>query len=121
MLVGLGAAVREEEDVDVARRDLRELCAQPGAHLRRRGRSDVRQHSRLLLDRPHDARVAMTDVHAHQLAVEVEEPFAVGRPEIGALGAGDGNRVERVLRGPFEERVLLRQGDDLSVSHGGIH
>ena len=74
--------------------------------------------SRLFLDRLHDARVAVADVHAHQLAVEVEEALAFRRPEIHALGAVHGDRVDGALRGPLEDGVLLGQRDDLVACHG---
>ena len=117
VLVRLGAAIREEEDVDVAGRDRREPGAQPRARLRRHERVGVRQHRRLLLNRADHALVAMADVHAHQLAVEVDEALAFGRPEVDALRAGHGDRIDFRLSGPLEERVLLRQRDHLFAGH----
>src|SRR5439155_16284337 len=63
------------------------------------------------------ALVAMADVHAHQLAVEVDEALAFGRPEVDALRAGHGDRIDFRLSGPLEERVLLRQRDHLFAGH----
>ena len=118
VLVGLGAAVGEEEAVDVAGRDGGQLRAKPRANLGGHERVGVRELRRLLLDGLHDTRVAVPDVHAHQLAVEVQEALAFGRPEIDALGAVHGNRIHGALRGPLEDGVLLRQRDDLVAGHG---
>src|SRR5207249_9414179 len=85
VLVRLGAAVGEEEDVDVARRDLGELRAEARARLGRHERVRVRERLDLLLDGPDDALVAVADVHAHQLAVEIDEPLSFGRPEVNPL------------------------------------
>ena len=59
----------------------------------------------------------MPDVHAHQLAVEVDEALAFRRPEINALRARDRDRIHLRLRRPFEERVLLRERDHLLAGH----
>ena len=112
VLVGLGAAVGEEEDVDVARTDLGELAAEPRARLGGHERIGVGERLGLLRDGADDALVAVADVDAHQLAVEVEEPLAFRRPEPAALRAGHRNRIDRALRRPLEERVLLREIDD---------
>ena len=84
----------KKKHVDVARRDLGQLRAQPRARLGRHERVGVGQHRRLVLDGLDHARVAVADVHAHQLAVEVEEALALGRPEVHALRAGDRNRID---------------------------
>src|SRR5262249_17864095 len=81
-LVRPGAAVGEEEHVDVAWRDLGELRAEPGARLGGHERVRVGQRLDLLLHRAHDALVAVADVHAHQLAVEIDETLAFRRPEV---------------------------------------
>ena len=117
VLVRLGAAVGEEEDVDVAGRDLGQLRAQPRARLGRHERVGVGQHRRLVLDRLDHALVAVADVDAHQLAVEVDEALAFRRPEVDALGPRDRNRIDLRLRRPLEERVLLRQRDHLVAGH----
>ena len=117
VLVRLGAPVREEERVDVARRELGELGAQPRARLGRHERVGVGERRRLLRDGLDDALVAMADVRAHQLAVEVEVALALGRPEPAALGAGNGDRIDLRLGRPFEDRVALGQLDDLVAGH----
>src|SRR5258708_14866429 len=94
VLVGFGAAVGEKEDVDVAWRDLGELRAQPRARFGGHKRIRVRQHLRLLVNRVDDALVAVTDVDAHQLAVEVDETLALGRPKIDSLRPSHPNRTE---------------------------
>ena len=117
VLVRFGAAVGEEEDVDVAGRDLGELRAQPRARLGGHERVRIGEHRRLLLDRANHALVAVPDVDAHQLAVEVDEALAFRRPEVDAFGARDGNRIHRSLRGPFKECVPAAEVDDLLARH----
>src|SRR5213082_3198868 len=56
-----------------------------------------------VLDRAHDARIAVADVHAHQLAVEVDEALAFRRPEVDALRSRHRNRIDFRLRRPLEE------------------
>ena len=92
VLVRLGAAEREEHLVHVARHEARELLPQDRAALERHERRDVGQLRGLLRDRVGHAPVAVTDVHAHQLGVEVEVALAVGVPEVDALGALDRDR-----------------------------
>ena len=111
------AAVGEEEHVDVARRDLGEFRAETGARFRRHERVRVRQHLGLLLDGADDALVAMADVDAHQLAVEVDEPLAFRGPEVDAFGPRHRNRVDLRLRRPLEERVLPAERDDFVAGH----
>ena len=120
VLVGVGAAVGEEEDVDIAGRELGELRAQPPAHLRRHERVRIRHRRGLLLDRRDDAFVAVPGVDAHQLTVEVEVALAVRGPEVDALRARHRNRVDRSLRRPFEQRVLAAEVDDLGVRQRGV-
>ena len=110
VLVGLGAAVGEEEDVDVAGRDLGQLLAQPGARLGGHERIGVGQLLGLRLDGVDDALVAVADVDAHQLRVEVEVALAVGRVEVDAFGALDRDGVDRALRRPLVQRVLAARG-----------
>ena len=71
----------------------------------------------MLLDRAHDSWIAVADVDAHQLTVEVEIALAFRRPEIGALGARDGDRIHGALNGPLENRVTLGEGDDVGTVH----
>ena len=113
VFVRLGAAVGEEESVDIARRDLRQFCAQPRANVGGHKRVCIRQRLGLLLDRIDHAFIAVTDVHAHQLAVEIDEALAVRRIEIDAFRARDRNRIDSGLHGPFKERVLATEFDDL--------
>ena len=117
VLVRFGAAVGEEEHVDVARRDLGQLRPEPGARLGRHERVGVREHGHLLLDRADHALVAVADVHAHQLAVEVDEPLPFRRVEIDPLRVGNRDRIDFRLRRPFEERVLLRERNHLLAGH----
>ena len=118
VLVGFGAAVGEEERVDVARRDLGELDPQPRPRLGRHERVRVGECRRLILDGLDDPLVAVADVDAHQLAVEVDEALAFRGPEVDALGARDRNRIDLRLRRPLVDRVLAGQGDDVFAGHG---
>ena len=104
VLVGLGAAVGEEGDVQVAGRQLGQLAAQAGARLV--GHEGVREGQPLGLGRDgvDDALVAVADVDGHRLAVEVKEAPSVGRVEVGALGRGDRDR-DRPRSGPPTRRA----------------
>jgi hypothetical protein len=117
VLVRLGAAEREEHLVHVAGQQLGELAAEPGPGLAGHERADVRKLLGLPRDRPDDAPVRMPDIDAHQLGVEVEEPLALGRPEVDALGAPDRDRGGGALRLPVVEGVPLRERDDLLAAH----
>src|SRR5258706_3486365 len=102
VLVGLGAAVSEKESVDVAGSDLGELHAQTRANLSGHERVGVGQRCGLLLNRPDHSLVAVPDVHAHQLAIEIDEALAFRCPEINAPGPRHWDWVDRSLRGPLE-------------------
>ncbi len=117
VLVGLGTAVGEEEDVDVAGRELGQLLAQPSARLVGHERIHVRELVGLGLDGIDHALVAVADVDAHQLRVEVEVALAVGRVEIRALSPINGNGIGGGLGRPLIQRVLARQLDDLVGRH----
>ena len=112
------AAVGEEEDVDVTGRDLRELLPEPRARLGGHEWIRVGQRRRLILNRLDHARIAVADVDAHQLAVEVDEALAFRRPEINALGFRHRNGIDVRLRRPLVQRVLLRQRDHFLTAHG---
>ena len=93
------------------------FCAEPRARLGRHERVRVRERRRLFLDRLDDALVAVADVHAHQLAVEVEVALAFGRPEVAALRAArpgsDRPSPARTIRracAVFDERDHLFAG-----------
>jgi hypothetical protein len=118
VLVGLGAAVGEEEGVDVAGDEGGEALAEAGARGGGEARGDE-QH--LAVDRGLHGRehvgVRVADVDAHELAVEVEVALALGRVEVHALGAFDGDRVDGAALGPRPHRVLLAGVDDLLAVH----
>src|SRR5438876_8095015 len=82
VLVCLGAAVCEEEGVDVARCDLGKLHAQARAHLGCHEWVGIGKDCGLILNSANDALVAVPYVDAHQLAIEVDEPLLVRRPEV---------------------------------------
>ena len=93
--------------------DPRRWPAERRAGLGRHRRPDRRQLLGLLLDRRNDLRMAVADRHVHELRGEVEVALAVVVPEVAALGAGDGNRVDCVLHRPGVEDELLRVRLDL--------
>ena len=76
--------------------------------------ANVRQLRGLLLDRGDDLRVLVADVGVDEPAGEVEVAVAVVVPEVRPLGAGDGERVDELLRGPGVEDVRAVGG-----LHGG--
>src|SRR6185436_20652554 len=87
------ASVGEEEDVDIAWRELRELRSEAGTRLGRHpARRDVAELRGLLLNGFDHARIAVADVHRHQLTVEVDVPLSFGRIEVNAFSALDRNR-----------------------------
>ena len=108
-----GTAVGEEEGVNIARADLGEFRAESGTRLRRHEWVRVGQGGRLIGDRLQHSLVAVANVGAHQLAIEVEELLLFGGPEPGALGACDWDRVRCSLRGPLGDGVPLGEGDHL--------
>ena len=115
----LGATEREEHLVHVARQDLGELGPELGPDLGREGRLHVLQLGRLGGDGVDDALVAVADVDRHQLAVEVEDPAALGRVEVDAFRPVDGDRVQGALHGPREDGVFARERHDLLAAHRG--
>src|SRR6185369_15603442 len=117
ILVRLRAAVREEERVDIAGRQLCKLHTQARADFSRHERVRVQEHVSLFFDRLNHALVAVTDVDAHELAVEIDEAFTFGRPKINALRARNRNRIDSSLGGPFEESVATTEFNDLLACH----
>jgi hypothetical protein len=117
VLIRVRAAVGEEEHIQIARCELRELGAEARARLGRHRRSCVLENGGLLLNRFHHALVGMADVHGHELTVEIDEALAFRRPEVDALRPRDRYRIDRPLRRPFEDRVFLRQRNNLFTRH----
>ncbi len=113
VLVRLGAAERVEGLLDVAGEQLGHLLPEQRPLLVRHERRDVRQALGLPMHRVRHAPVAVADVHAHQLAVEVDVALAVDAPEVDALRAIDRDRRRLGLRLPVVQRVALRELDDL--------
>ncbi len=113
VLVRLGAAERVEGLLDVAGEQLGHLLPEQRPLLVRHERRDVREALGLPMHRVGHAPVAVADVHAHQLAVEVDEALAVDAPEVDALRAIDRDRRRLGLRLPVVQRVALREFDDL--------
>src|SRR3990172_3730724 len=119
VLDGLRSAEREEDLVHVARQDLGQLRPQARPWLGREGGLDVLELRRLRRDGVDDPPIAVADVHAHQLAVEVDDAPPLGRVEVDPLRVVDGDRVELALHAPTEERVLAAEADDLLAGHRG--
>ena len=119
VLVRLGAAVREERHRDVARRHLGDQARERRARLGRHRRADRAELVRLLLDRGDEPRMLVADRDVDELRREVEVALAVVVPEVAALGAGDGDRVERVLHRPGVEDVPLRVRRRPALRAGG--
>src|SRR5439155_2513009 len=113
VFIGVGAGVGKEKRIDVAGSNLGELGPEPRSRFCNHERVRVREYRRLILNRLDHTTVAVTDIHAHQLAVEIEISPAVRFPEVYALRAGNGNVIDPALRGPLEQRVLLREYDDV--------
>ena len=120
VLVRLRAAVREERHGQVARRHLRQHPAQLRSRLVRHRGADRAELVGLVLDRLDDLRVLVADVDVDELRGEVEVAIAVVVPEVAPLGAGDRDRVDRVLHRPRVEDVLLGVGDDLRAQSGFV-
>src|SRR6266850_1828714 len=118
ILVCLGAAVCEEEGVDVSGCDLSELYTQSRARLGGHERVGIGKRRGLLVNRANHPLVAMPDVYAHQLAIEVDEALSFRRPEVDSLRACDRNGIHRSLSRPFEECVPAAEIDDLLARHG---
>ncbi len=122
VLVRLRARVREERHAQVARRDLLQQATEVRARLRGHRRPDRAEAVRLLLDRRDDLRVLVADVDVDELRREIEITRALVVPEVPAFGPGHRDRVDRVLRGPRVEDVLLRVLDDLGAEiRVGLH
>ena len=115
----LSAAVGEEKRVNVARSDFRELGAQSGAGLGRHERISIGQRGGLLADGLDHPLIAMADVYAHQLAVEIDEALPFRRPEINTLGSGNWDRINLGLGRPFIQSVLFCEGDYFLAGHCG--
>ena len=118
VLVGVGAAVGEEDLVEAGRGQLGDALGGLAADVVGVLRRDRRELGGLLLDRGDDLRVLVTDVDVDQLAGEVEVAGAVVVPDVGPLGPGDGQRVERGLGAPRVEDVRAVEGDDLGTAGG---
>jgi len=113
VLVRLGSPQGEEEPIQIARRHLGQQLAQSPTHLGRELRRGERQLVSLFGDGVRDSLVAMADVDAHQLAVEVEVGLPVGVPEVDPFGPIDDDRVDLRLGRPGEEGVLPIEAQDL--------
>src|ERR1700752_70050 len=113
ILVCLSPTISEEENVDVTRSYFGKFCTQTTTDFSRHERIGISKLVSLALDCVDDSFIAMTDVDAHQLAVEIDEAFPFGRPEIHALGVIDRNWIDSSLGGPFKECVPATEFDNL--------
>src|SRR5215813_9745910 len=117
VLVGFGSAVRKKEGVDIARSDFCKLRSQASAWLGCHEGISVSEYGSLLIDCLNDPFVAVSDVHTHQLGVEIDEALPFRRPKINALGPRHGDGINLGLRRPLEERVLLGEINDFLSGH----
>ena len=79
----------EEHFLVIRGREVADALGSLSACSVRMRRCDGCQHGHLILDRLHDLGVLVPDVRVHQLRREVEEPIAIGIPQMHALGAFD--------------------------------
>ena len=105
VLVGVRAAVGEEDLVEVTGRELGQEAGGLGAHVVGEGRRDGALPSGVLLDRGDELGVLVADVDVDQLGGEVEVLLPLVVPEVRAAGVCDGQRVDLGLRGPGVENV----------------
>lgn len=87
VLDGLGAAVGEEDLVEVAGGTGGDEARRLGPYVDRERGREGGEPRRLLLDRGDDGRVLVADVGEDEAAGEVEVAVAVVVPEVRALGA----------------------------------
>src|SRR5205809_2145567 len=113
ILVRFSTAQGEEESLQVTWRQLGQQLSKASADLGGELWRGEGEGAGLLGDRLGHATVSVTDVHAHQLAVEVDVALAVGVPEIDPLRAIDDDRIDLRLGGPGEEGVLAIEAQDL--------
>ena len=118
VLVGFRAAVRKEEGVNIARSDLCQLHPQPRPRFRRHERIGISQRRCLLRNGLDDPLIAVSNVHRHQLAVEVDEALPFRRPEINALSPRHRDGIDFGLRRPLIQCVFLSKIDHLLAGHG---
>src|SRR5712692_1981579 len=121
IFIGFGAAIRKKECVDVPGRDLGQLGSKTRPHLRGHKRVGVGKNGSLLVYGFNDTGIAVSNIDAHQLAVEVQEALALGRPEVDSLGAGDRNRIDVRLSRPLKECVFFAESDHFNAGHGGVY
>ncbi len=117
VLVGFGPAEGEEEFLEVARHHFGQFPADLGAYSRGHAWPGVHQLFGLRFDRVNYAPVAVADVDAHQLRVEIEVSLAVGVPEVDAFALRHRDRVDGALRRPRKERMLFGEFYDFFGGH----
>src|SRR6185295_2701807 len=111
-LDSFSTTVGEEECIDVSRRYLSQLCRELATNFSSHEGVRVSERLRLLLDGINHTHVAVSDVYAHQLAVEVDEAFAFRRPEVDAFRGCHRDWIDCCLSGPFEESMTTTKFDD---------
>ncbi len=105
VLVGVGAAVGEEDPVQVAGSVLADQAGGLGTLVVGVLGGDGGQGAGLGDDRLDHVGVLVADVGVHQLGGEVQQAVAGAVPDVGALGAGDDHRGDLGLGGPGVEDV----------------
>ena len=118
VLVGLGAAVGEEDPVEALGRVGGDEPGRLVAGLVGEGRRDGAEPLGLLDDGGDHLRVLVAEVQVHQLRREVEPAVALVVPELAPGAAGERERVDQVLGRPGVEDVGSVGGSDLGVGGG---
>ena len=120
----LGAAVREEDHVEVAWGQVGDEAGRLAPVRVGERRRDRAQPAGGLLDGGHDPRVLVPDVQVDELRGEVQVAPAFVVPEPRALAAGDRDRGQRPLRAPRVEHVgpvVLEDGRAVGTGFHSSH
>ena len=122
-LVRHRAGDRQQDAVELRRRNRMEPLVELGPYLGRRRRRAVRQHARLRTDRLGHARVAVADVRHGEAGIEVEVGAAIRIPDVAALRPRPDDRLrlpEGAHAGALEcadplAHVLRRRGHSPTI------
>ena len=77
----------------------------------------IRQRGGLILNGFDHLGMAVADVHAHQLTVEIDPALSFGSVQVDALGAHDRQWINFASRAPREQAVLLARVDHFTRTH----
>ena len=117
----VGAAVGEEDLVQIPWGNLCDAAAELAANIVGEGRCDRREATSLLLDSRNEVRMLVAQVEVDQLTREVEVGVALVVPERGAFAPRDRQWIDQRLRAPRVEHVAAIVGAHLgfggSIGH----